>query len=152
MIALIQRVSAASVEIAGRRVAAIERGLVAFIGIEIGDGAAQAQRLAERILHYRVFADAAGKMNRSLHECEGGLLLVPQFTLVADTHAGLRPSFSRAAPPGEGKVLFESLAAHARQRHKTVAEGVFGADMAVSLVNDGPVTFWLEVGLHEKRA
>lgn len=152
MIALIQRVSSASVDIAGRRVAAIERGLLAFIGVESGDGTAQAQRLAERILHYRLFADAAGKMNRSLHECEGGLLLVPQFTLVADTHSGLRPSFPRAAPPSEGKVLFESLAAYARQRHKTVAEGVFGADMAVSLVNDGPVTFWLQVGMPEKRA
>lgn len=150
MIALIQRVSAANVEVAGQCVARIGRGLLAFIAVEADDSAAQARRLAERILHYRVFADAAGKMNRSLHELHGDLLLVPQFTLAADTRSGLRPSFARAASPAAGRALFDAVVAHARSLYPAVAEGVFGADMAVSLTNDGPVTFWLQTGAAEK--
>ena len=144
MIGLLQRVSAARVEIDGETVGAIATGLLVLVGVERGDGEAQADRLLERLLGYRVFADPEGKMNRSLRDIGGGLLLVPQFTLAADTGKGARPSFAPAAPPAEGERLFGYLAARARQRHAPVATGRFGAHMQVSLTNDGPVTFWLQ--------
>ncbi|MEI2743063.1 MAG: D-aminoacyl-tRNA deacylase [Candidatus Competibacter sp.] len=143
MIGLLQRVSAARVEVEGKIVGAIETGLLALVGVERGDTEAQADRLLERLLGYRVFADADGKMNRSLREIEGGLLLVPQFTLAADTRKGMRPSFTPAASPDEGERLFDYLVAQARLQHALVATGRFGAHMQVSLTNDGPVTFWL---------
>ncbi len=145
MIALIQRVTDAKVVVGGKITGEIGAGILALIGIEKGDGEAQARRLCERVLGYRIFADAEGKMNRSLSEISGGLLLVPQFTLAADTHKGARPSFSSAAPPQEGRRLFDFLVGVARASHATVGTGVFGADMKVHLVNDGPVTFWLKV-------
>jgi D-tyrosyl-tRNA(Tyr) deacylase len=144
VIALIQRVSNAAVEIDGVRVASIRRGILAFIAVERGDGEAQAARLAERVLGYRVFADAHGKMNLSLKDTAGELLAVPQFTLAADTDSGMRPSFSRAATPTEGDALFLRFVEKAAESLH-VAVGRFGADMKVSLVNDGPVTFWLQV-------
>jgi D-aminoacyl-tRNA deacylase len=144
MIALIQRVTAASVDVGARRIAEIRTGLLALIGVTRTDTEAQAVRLAERLVAYRVFADDAGRMNRSLTDVGGGLLLVPQFTLAADTTHGNRPGFSTAAEPGEARRLFDRLVAEARARHRDVATGEFGADMRVSLVNDGPVTFWLE--------
>ncbi|HCK81070.1 MAG TPA: D-aminoacyl-tRNA deacylase [Candidatus Competibacter sp.] len=143
MIGLLQRVSAARVEVDGETVAAIDAGLLVLIGVERGDTEAQANRLLERLLGYRIFADAEGRMNRSLREIEGGLLLVPQFTLAADTRKGMRPSFTPAAPPDEGERLFGYLLTQARQQHTPVAAGRFGAHMQVSLTNDGPVTFWL---------
>ncbi|MGA9853170.1 MAG: D-aminoacyl-tRNA deacylase [Gammaproteobacteria bacterium] len=145
MIGLLQRVSRASVDVDGRQVAAISRGLLVFIGVERRDREAQANRLLERLLAYRVFPDEAGRMNRDLCEIGGGLLLVPQFTLPADTRRGNRPSFTPAAPPEEGQRLFAHLC---RQAEKICAEtrwGIFGAEMQVALVNDGPVTFWLRV-------
>lgn len=145
MIALIQRVAEARVVVAGAVVGEIGAGLLAFVAVERGDGDAEAARLAERVIGYRVFADAAGKMNRSLADTGGGLLAVPQFTLAADTAKGARPSFSSAAPPAEGERLFRRFVALARERHARVATGAFGADMRVSLVNEGPVTFWLQV-------
>lgn len=145
MIGLLQRVSHASVVVDGTSVGAIERGLLVLIGVEKGDNPSTASRLLERLLGYRVFPDAAGKMNLSLRDIGGGLLLVPQFTLPADTHKGTRPSFSSAAPPPLGKALFEQFVALARAQHPEVATGVFGADMKVTLTNDGPVTFWLQV-------
>lgn len=145
MIALIQRVSSARVDIAGRTVAAIDRGLLALIGIEAGDQARGAARLLERVLAYRVFPDEAGRMNRSLRDIGGGLLLVPQFTLAADTAQGNRPGFSTAAPPERARELFAGLLLAARGSHPLVAAGEFGADMQVSLTNDGPVTFSLRV-------
>lgn len=145
MIALIQRVTDAKVVVGGKITGEIGAGILALIGIEKGDGEAQARRLCERVLGFRIFADAEGKMNRSLSEISGGLLLVPQFTLAADTHKGARPSFSSAAPPQEGRRLFDFLVGVARASHATVGTGVFGADMKVHLVNDGPVTFWLKV-------
>lgn len=128
----------------GAETAAIGPGLLVFIGIRPADAAPDGLRLLERVLQYRVFGDAAGKMNLSLMDVHGGLLLVPQFTLAADTRHGLRPGFSTAAPPALARPLFEGLLAEARLRHSPVAAGVFGADMQVSLVNDGPVTLWLE--------
>ena len=145
MIALIQRVTHAEVVVAGETVGHVEQGLLAFIGVQRGDGDKQAARLLERLLDYRVFADADGRMNLSLREVNGGLLLVPQFTLAADTHKGTRPSFTPAAPPDTGRALFQQLLELARDAHAPVASGRFGADMQVSLTNDGPVTFWLEV-------
>ena len=145
MIALLQRVSMAQVVIDGVTVGAIERGLLVLLGVEAGDGATEADRLIERLLNYRVFNDDAGKMNLSLRDVGGGLLLVPQFTLAADTRKGLRPGFSTAAPPEQGRVLFEHVLARARQAHAQVATGRFGADMQVTLTNDGPVTFWLQL-------
>ncbi len=145
MIALIQRVLEARVLVAGEQVGAIGSGILALVGVEKEDGEAQARRLCERVLGYRIFADAQGKMNLSLADTGGGLLAVPQFTLVADTHKGARPSFSSAAPPAEGEKLFEYFVAIARGAHPLVQTGRFGADMKVHLVNDGPVTFWLEV-------
>jgi D-tyrosyl-tRNA(Tyr) deacylase len=143
MIALIQRVSGASVTVDARTVGKIGRGVLALIGIERGDGAAQAERLLDRVLSYRIFEDDAGRMNRSLTDIGGGLLLVPQFTLAADTHKGTRPGFSTAAAPEVARALFAALGETARTRHPEVAFGEFGAHMQVSLVNDGPVTFWL---------
>ncbi|MEA5098117.1 MAG: D-aminoacyl-tRNA deacylase [Burkholderiaceae bacterium] len=145
MIALLQRVSEASVKVDGEIVGGIGAGLMVLVCAERGDGEGQADALLRRLLGYRVFADDKGKMNRSLAEIGGGLLLVPQFTLAADTHSGTRPSFSPAAPPDEGRRLFEHFVARARAQHQPVATGVFGADMKVALVNDGPVTFWLQV-------
>lgn len=143
MIGLLQRVSTAWVETEGETIGAIGAGLLVLIGVERGDTEAQADRLLERLLGYRVFTDADGKMNRSLRETGGGLLLVPQFTLAADTRKGMRPSFTPAAPPAEGERLFDYLLAQAHSRHTPVASGRFGADMRVSLSNEGPVTFWL---------
>jgi len=143
MIALIQRVRESWVEVAAARVAAIGPGMLALIGVERGDREAQAQRLLERLLAYRIFADAEGRMNLDLRAVAGGLLLVPQFTLAADTRKGLRPSFSTAAEPEQGRVLFLELLSRARLAHARVAAGQFGAHMRVGLVNDGPVTFWL---------
>jgi D-tyrosyl-tRNA(Tyr) deacylase len=145
MIGLLQRVSTASVTVDGVVAGAIERGVLVLVGVQRGDGDAQATRLAERILTYRVFPDEAGRMNRSVADIGGGVLLVPQFTLAADTTRGTRASFSSAAAPEEGRRLFDRLAEEVRARHGPVATGVFGADMRVALVNDGPVTFWLQV-------
>ncbi|MCB1776579.1 MAG: D-tyrosyl-tRNA(Tyr) deacylase [Candidatus Competibacteraceae bacterium] len=143
MIGLLQRVSEARVAVDERIVGEIGAGLLALVGVERGDGESQADRLLERLLGYRVFADPEGKMNLSLRDTGGGLLLVPQFTLAADTHKGMRPSFTPAAPPAEGKRLFDYLVARAGQAPIRVATGCFGAHMRVGLVNDGPVTFWL---------
>lgn len=145
MIALIQRVSSASVEVEGQAVGSIARGLLALIGIQRDDTEDAARRLIDKLLAFRVFADDAGRMNASLANTGGGLLLVSQFTLAADTKKGTKPSFSPAAPPAEAQTLFERFVALARERHPIVETGRFGADMKVSLVNDGPVTFWLEV-------
>lgn len=145
MIGLLQRVSRASVEVAGERIAEIGRGLLVFIAVERGDTEAAADRLVERLVGYRVFPDAGGRMNRSLADIGGGLLLVPQFTLAADTRKGTRPSFTPAAEPGEGERLFAYCVERARTRPVTAAAGRFGADMQVALVNDGPVTLILRV-------
>ena len=145
MIALIQRVCQASVEVEGRCIGEIASGLLVFVGVERADGAAQAERLLERVLGYRVFEDDQGRMNRSLVDVQGGILLVPQFTLAADTRKGTRPSFTPAAEPAEGKRCFDYLIGAALEAHAPVASGVFGAHMKVALVNDGPVTFWLQV-------
>jgi D-tyrosyl-tRNA(Tyr) deacylase len=145
VIGLLQRVTAASVAVDGSVVGEIGRGLMVLIGVERGDSETQADRLLERLLGYRVFPDNDDKMNLSLKDIGGGLLLVPQFTLPADTHKGMRPSFTPAAPPAEGEQLFDYLLQRAEQSHASVASGRFGADMQVSLVNDGPVTFWLQV-------
>jgi D-tyrosyl-tRNA(Tyr) deacylase len=145
VIALLQRVSAAQVDIDGAVVGGIGHGLLVLLGVEAGDTAAEADRLLERVLNYRVFNDDAGKMNLSLRDVGGGLLLVPQFTLAADTRKGLRPGFSTAAPPEQGRTLFEHVVARAEAMHAQVATGRFGADMQVTLTNDGPVTFWLQL-------
>ncbi len=145
MIALLQRVSMAQVVIDSVTVGAIGRGLLVLLGVEAGDTVAEADRLLERLLNYRMFSDDAGKMNLSLRDVGGGLLLVPQFTLAADTRKGLRPGFSTAAPPEQGRVLFEHVVTQAQCTHAQVATGRFGADMQVTLINDGPVTFWLQV-------
>ncbi|MEJ2059953.1 MAG: D-aminoacyl-tRNA deacylase [Gammaproteobacteria bacterium] len=145
MIALIQRVTEAGVTVNGEMVGSIGAGVLALIGVQQGDGEAQADRLLERVLGYRIFEDETGRMNHSLTDVGGGLLLVPQFTLAADTRKGMRASFTPAAPPAQGQALFEYLLAQAHRRHGTVQTGRFGAHMQVKLVNDGPVTFWLEV-------
>ena len=145
MFALIQRVTAAHVEVGGRTVGAIDRGILALIGMEAADDSQIGSRLLEKVLTYRIFPDDAGKMNLDLRQIGGGLLLVPQFTLAADTRKGTRPSFSSAAPPETARALFEALLTGARAAHAPVASGVFGADMRVHLVNDGPVTFNLHV-------
>ncbi len=145
MIALLQRVRQAWVEVGGERIAEIGQGVLAFVAVERGDGEPQSRRLLERVLGYRLFADDAGRMNRSLVDVAGGLLLVPQFTLAADTRKGTRPSFAPAAPPEQGRRLFEHLLALARQGPIEVEAGRFGADMQVALVNDGPVTLSLRV-------
>ncbi len=143
MIGLLQRVTQASVSVAGETIGAIGPGLLVLVGVEKGDDEKRAERLVERLLSYRVFPDESGRMNLSLRDVGGGLLLVPQFTLAADTRKGTRASFTSAAPPEEGRRLFDHLVARARQAHQPVATGRFGADMQVALVNDGPVTFWL---------
>jgi D-tyrosyl-tRNA(Tyr) deacylase len=145
VIALLQRVRRAHVEIAGERVAGIERGLLVFTGMQRGDTEQEGDRLLQRVLGYRVFPDSAGRMNLDVREAAGGVLLVPQFTLAADTRKGMRPSFTPAATPDTGERLFEYLAGQLQTRHAPVACGRFGADMQVALINDGPVTFWLEV-------
>jgi D-tyrosyl-tRNA(Tyr) deacylase len=144
VIALVQRVTEADVSVSGQSVGAIGRGILALIGVERGDGEVEAQRLADKVLAYRVFADAAGKMNLSLLDIGGELLAVPQFTLAADTNSGTRASFSAAAAPADAERLFSYLVEILRSKSR-VATGRFGADMKVSLVNDGPVTFWLQV-------
>ncbi|HXA37272.1 MAG TPA: D-aminoacyl-tRNA deacylase [Steroidobacteraceae bacterium] len=144
MIGLLQRVMEAAVDVDGRRVAAIGKGLLVLVGVRPADDESTAVRLLERVLQYRVFADEAGKMNLSLTQTGGDLLLVPQFTLAAQTHKGLRPGFSTAAAPDQGRRLFDIMVQEARARHSRVEIGVFGAHMRVSLTNDGPVTFWLE--------
>jgi len=144
MIALIQRVTAASVRVEGHTIGTIEGGLLVLIGVVRGDDGARADRLLQRVLDYRVFADAAGRMNLSLRQIGGGLLLVPQFTLAADTARGMRPGFSTAAAPEQARALFDYLVQRSGERHHRVASGDFGAHMQLSLINDGPVTFWLE--------
>jgi D-aminoacyl-tRNA deacylase len=148
VIGLIQRVTHADVRVNGEVVGAIERGILALIGVRKGDDQAAADRLLERLLSYRIFPDAEGRMNLSLREIpNGGLLLVPQFTLAADTQKGTRAGFSTAAPPGLARGLFDYLLAKAKATQVLVAAGIFGAHMQVSLTNDGPVTFWLETPL-----
>lgn len=144
MIALLQRVSRADVVVAGAVIAQIGRGLLVLVGVARGDSDEEAARLAERVLSYRVFPDSAGKMNLSVRDVGGSVLLVPQFTLAADTSGGLRASFSSAAPPEVGAALFERFATYVRASGVPLGCGRFGADMQVSLTNDGPVTFWLE--------
>jgi D-tyrosyl-tRNA(Tyr) deacylase len=145
LIGLLQRVSHARVDVDGSTIGAIDRGLLLLVCAERGDTAAQADRLLERVINYRVFPDNEGKMNLSLRDVAGGLLLVPQFTLAADTRKGNRPSFTPAAPPEQGRLLFEHLLGRARELATPVAAGAFGADMQVTLTNDGPVTLWLRV-------
>lgn len=144
MIALIQRVSSAHVSVGGEIVGRIDAGLLALIGVQPQDDVARAERLVERMLGYRVFADTEARMNLSLRDTQGGLLLVPQFTLAADTRKGTRAGFSTAAAPELARHLFEVCATHARTQHARVETGRFGADMSVALVNEGPVTFWLD--------
>jgi len=144
VIFLLQRVTGARIHIEGELAASIGPGLLVLVGVRPADDEAAALRLLDRLLAYRVFADEGGKMNLSLRQMGGELLLVPQFTLAADTHHGLRPGFSTAAPPEQGRRLFDALVTAARTQHAGVASGVFGAHMQVSLTNDGPVTFWLE--------
>lgn len=145
VIGLLQRVSEASVSVAGARIGAIGTGLLVLVAVERGDSEAEADRLLERLLGYRVFPDGEARMNLDLRTIRGGLLLVPQFTLAADTRKGMRASFTPAATPAEGARLFAYLAERARAAHAPVECGRFGADMQVSLTNDGPVTFWLRV-------
>ncbi|NWB97380.1 D-tyrosyl-tRNA(Tyr) deacylase [Pseudomonas gingeri] len=141
---LLQRVSGARVEVAGDVVGAIDQGLLVLLAVEPGDTQAHADKLLKKLLNYRVFSDPQGKMNLSLADVGGGLLLVSQFTLAADTQSGLRPSFSTAAPPALAEALFDYVVAQAQRLHGQVATGRFGADMQVHLVNDGPVTFLLQ--------
>lgn len=145
MLALLQRVTEAEVSVDQQLVAHIGEGLLVFIGVEKSDGPSEADRLLERVLGYRLFADSQGRMNRSVTDIQGGLLLVPQFTLAADTRSGMRPSLSPAAPPDAGRALFAYFHNAARERHSNVESGEFGAHMLVSLTNDGPVTFMLQV-------
>lgn len=145
MIALLQRVTEARVVVNGKTIGAIAQGLLVLVGVEKGDTEAQAERLLQRILGYRVFADNEDKMNLSVQDINGGLLLVPQFTLAADTGKGMRPSFTPAATPEEGQRLFDYLLQQANDKHASVESGQFAANMQVSLCNDGPVTFWLQV-------
>ncbi|SDV48132.1 D-aminoacyl-tRNA deacylase [Chitinasiproducens palmae] len=149
MIGLLQRVGHAQVRVGGETVGQIGQGLLVLVCAQRDDADASPARLLDKLLALRVFSDAQGKMNRPLRDIDGagtpgGLLLVPQFTLAADTRSGTRPSFSGAAPPERGRQLFDTLVAQARAAHPEVATGRFGADMQVALVNDGPVTFWLE--------
>ena len=145
MIGLLQRVRSAAVSVDGGVIASIGCGILVLVGVERDDGPAQVERLAQRLLGYRVFADSDGKMNLSVCDIDGGILLVPQFTLAADTEKGMRASFTSAAAPAQGRFLFELLAETMRARHRSIAIGAFGADMQVALVNDGPVTFLLRV-------
>jgi D-tyrosyl-tRNA(Tyr) deacylase len=144
MIALLQRVSRADVVAEGVHAGSIDRGLLVMVGVVASDTAVNAKRLSERILGYRIFADGNGRMNLSVRDSGGGVLLVPQFTLAADTRQGMRPSFTPAAPPEIARELFQQLVTVIRTGHTPVATGVFGADMQVTLTNDGPVTIWLE--------
>ena len=145
MIALVQRVRQARVEVEGRTVGAIGQGLLVLVCAEPADTEAMAARLVDKLLKLRIFSDEAGKMNRSVQDVAGGLLIVPQFTLAADVSAGNRPSFTAAAAPEQGRALYEAVLHLARQRHPEVAAGQFGADMQVHLVNDGPVTIPLRL-------
>ena len=145
MIALLQRVADAEVRVAGEAIGHIGRGLLVFYCAEQGDAAADCERLLQRVLRLRCFADEAGRMNRSVQDVAGGLLVVPQFTLAADTASGNRPGFSRAAAPEAGRRLYERFVELARAHHADVASGRFAADMQVALVNDGPVTLWLQI-------
>jgi D-aminoacyl-tRNA deacylase len=149
LIALVQRVAEAKVVVGGETVGAIGRGILALIGVERGDGEAEAQRLADKVLAYRIFSDIAGKMNLSVLDIQGEFLAVPQFTLAADTNSGTRASFSAAAAPQDAERLFAYFVASLKPRIR-VAAGRFGADMKVSLLNDGPVTFWLQVSPQSK--
>ncbi len=144
MIALIQRVLSAHVDVDGEALGSIGPGLLALVAVQPDDGEVQTRRMLARLLGYRVFADPAGRMNRSLHDTSGGLLLISQFTLAADTHSGMRPSFTSAAPPEHARLWFDRLLELARAEHPQVETGRFGAHMQVQLVNDGPVTFWLD--------
>ena len=146
MISLIQRVTSASVQVDNEMIGSIGAGLLALVAVQPDDGEVQVRRMLERLLGYRVFADEAGRMNRSLHDTGGGLLLVSQFTLAADTHSGMRPSFTRAAPPEHARCWFERLLELAQAAHPGVETGRFGAHMVIQMVNDGPVTFWLDTG------
>ncbi|MES2017368.1 MAG: D-aminoacyl-tRNA deacylase [Pseudomonadota bacterium] len=146
MIGLLQRVSQASVMVDGQPVGTIGAGLMVLVCAEKGDTEKEADALLAKLLGYRVFGDEAGKMNRSIVDVAGALLLVPQFTLAADTNSGTRPSFTPAAAPADGRRLFDHFVSQARARHPDVETGQFGADMKVSLTNDGPVTFWLQTG------
>ncbi len=145
MIGLVQRVSAGKVAINSQTVANIDAGIVALVAVQSGDTTEKCERLFERLVNYRIFPDNADKMNFSLLDIHGGLIIVPQFTLVADTTRGNRPSFGKNVPAEVGKQYFEQLIAHAKKEYNNVQHGVFGADMQVTLTNDGPVTFWLEV-------
>lgn len=145
MIALLQRVSEASVRVDGKVTGAIRQGILVLLGVEKDDSQEQADRLVQRFLGYRIFPDSEDRMNLSVTDINGGVLLVPQFTLAADTHKGTRPSFSSAAPPQQGKTLFDYVVDRTRSTYPHVSTGVFSADMKVQLVNDGPVTFWLQV-------
>ncbi len=145
MIGLLQRVTQAKVDVAGETIGAIDQGLLVLIGVEKGDTEKQADRLLERLLGYRVFVDDQNKMNLSLTDVQGGLLLVSQFTLPADTQKGMRPSFSSSAPPEEGEHLYNLLVEKAHETYDKVETGKFATDMQISLINDGPVTFWLQV-------
>jgi D-tyrosyl-tRNA(Tyr) deacylase len=149
VIGLLQRVDGASVEVDGLEIARIASGLLVLVGVERGDDEGTAERLLERLVNYRVFADSEGRMNLSALDAGAGLILVPQFTLVADTAKGLRPGFSRASPPGDAERLFGYMAKRAEKRIPGAQSGRFGAHMRVALVNDGPVTFWIRVPPHE---
>lgn len=142
---LLQRVKGARVEVGGEIVGSIDQGLLVLLAVEPDDTPAHAAKMLHKLLNYRVFSDAEGKMNLSLKDIDGGLLLVSQFTLAADTKSGLRPSFSTAAPPAMAEAMFEHVLAEAKRLHPTVESGRFGADMQVHLVNDGPVTFLLQI-------
>lgn len=142
---LVQRVSHAAVEVDGETVGAIERGVLLLLGIEAGDGAEQVGKLVHKVLNYRIFPDAEGRMNASVKDIDGGVLVVSQFTLVADTKKGLRPGFAPAARPEDAEKLYRLFLAEMGANHGVVASGIFGAQMQVSLTNDGPVTFLLEV-------
>ena len=144
MIGLLQRVTEAAVNVDGPVIARIERGLLVLVGVEKADDERRAGRLLDRLIHYRVFPDRAGRLNLSLKDIDGGLLLVPQFTLTADTRKGRRPGLSGGATPERGRALFDGLVRRARARHGKLASGRFGADMQVRLCNDGPLTFWLK--------
>jgi D-tyrosyl-tRNA(Tyr) deacylase len=152
MIALIQRVARAHVKVEGATVGEIGHGLLALVCAERGDREAEADALVAKLLGYRVFADAAGKMNRSVRDVDGGVLVVPQFTLAADTMNGTRPSFTPAAPPELGQRLYERFVERARALHARVETGRFGAHMALELINDGPVTFWLQIRPRQEEA
>lgn len=145
MLGLIQRVKRASVSVDNEIVGEIEQGILLLLGIQKTDSVESADKLIDKLLAYRIFADADNKMNCSVQQIEGGILVVSQFTLAADTKKGLRPSFSSAAPPAQAQSLYDYFVTQLRAKHKTVATGIFAADMQVSLVNDGPVTFMLEM-------